>query len=70
MECLLCLNLWKKVLYKIACILMFSSWKFVPFSSAKSVDINNSFSPFFIILRGHHFELVFPGTPALHSMIP
>lgn len=70
MEDMLCLNLWKKILYKISCILMVSGWKSICFSSAKSVGISNSISPFLLFSGDRqHFELIFPGTPALKNVI-
>jgi len=46
MEDMLCLNLWKKILYKISYILMVSGSKSICFSSTKFVGIRNSVSPF------------------------
>lgn len=31
------------------------------------MDVDNSFSPFVIILRWQNFDLVLPGTPALQN---
>ena len=68
MEDMLCLNLWKKILYKISCILMVSGWKSICFSSAKSVGISSSVSPFFTIIRGQTaFWVNFPWDPCIEE---
>ena len=67
MEDMLCLYLWKKILYKISYILMVSGSKSICFSSEKICGYQKFSFSFFIILRGQHFELIFPGTPALQN---
>lgn len=57
----------EKILYTISYILMVSGSKSICFSSEKICGYQKFSFSFFVILRGQHFELIFPGTPALQN---